>query len=97
MDVPLCWFILIFVKKLLKIFPPFCLQVPAQKLTKAAFWTQVDEERLASQSLVDNLMDKFGTKPIVKENQMNGGDEGSGNGTGTIGEDRALNLNLILV
>jgi hypothetical protein len=30
-------------------------------------------------------MDKFGTKPIAKENQMNGGDEGSGNGTGTIG------------
>ena len=65
----------------------FEFQVPAQKLTKAAFWTQVDEERLASQSLVDNLMDKFGTKPIAKENQMNGGDEGSGGGTGTIGEN----------
>ncbi len=46
----------------------------------------MDEERLASQSLVDNLMDKFGTKPIAKENQMNGGDEGSGGGSGTIGE-----------
>ena len=30
----------------------------------------MDEERLASQSLVDNLMIKFGTKPIVKENQV---------------------------
>ena len=32
-------------------------------------------------------MDKFGTKPIAKENQMNGGDEGTGGGTGTIGEN----------
>jgi hypothetical protein len=48
----------------------------------------VDEERLASQSLVENLMDKFGTKPIVKENQVNGGDDGSAGGTGTIGEIR---------
>ena len=46
----------------------------------------MDEERLASQSLVDNLMDKFGTKPIIKENQVNGGDEGSAGGSGTIGE-----------
>jgi hypothetical protein len=32
--------------------------------------TQVDEERLASQTLVENLMNRFGTKPIVKENQV---------------------------
>jgi hypothetical protein len=52
----------------------------------------VDEERLASQSLVENLMDKFGTKPIVKENQVNGGDDGSAGGTGTIGEIRNSGL-----
>ena len=34
--------------------------VPANKLTKDAFWTKVDEERLASESLIDNLMNKFG-------------------------------------
>ena len=45
---------------------------------------------MASQSLVDNLMDKFGTKPILKENQVNGGDEGSAGGTGTIGENAAV-------
>ena len=41
--------------------------VPAQKLTKDAFWTKVDEERLASESLINNLVNKFGTKP-VKQN-----------------------------
>ena len=51
--------------------------VPAQKLTKDAFWTKVDEERLASESLIDNLVNKFGTKPVAKtsettENGING-------------------------
>ncbi len=64
-------------------------------MTKLAFWTQVDEERLASQSLVENLMDKFGTKPIVKENQVNGGDDGSAGGTGTIGEIRNSKLSKV--
>ena len=51
--------------------------VPAQKLTKDAFWTKVDEERLASESLT-NLVNKFGTKPVAKsagetmENGVNG-------------------------
>ena len=40
--------------------------VPAQKLTKDAFWTKVDEERLASESLINNLVNKFGTKPVAK-------------------------------
>ena len=31
-------------------------QVPAQKLTKDSFWTRLDEEKLASKSLIDNLM-----------------------------------------
>ena len=52
--------------------------VPAQKLTKDAFWTQVDEERLASKSLIEKLTNKFGTKPAPKvtsngENGSNGG------------------------
>ena len=64
----------------------FLLQVPAQKLTKMAFWTQVDEERLASQTLVDNLMDRFGTKPIAKENQVNGDDDGAYGGSSLAGE-----------
>jgi len=45
-------------------------QVPAQRLTKSAFWAQVDEERFASQTLVENLMFKFGTKPLKNENQV---------------------------
>ncbi len=51
--------------------------VPASKLTKNAFWTKVDEERLASESLINNLVNKFGTKPMSKavessENGLNG-------------------------
>ena len=51
--------------------------VPAAKLTKDAFWTKVDEERLASDSLINNLINKFGTKPVAKtvetsENGLNG-------------------------
>ena len=41
--------------------------VPASKLTKEAFWTQVDEERMASDSLINNLINKFGTKPVAKQ------------------------------
>ena len=48
--------------------------VPASKLTKDAFWTKVDEERLANDSLINILVNKFGTKPIPKamENSENG-------------------------
>ena len=42
----------------------FSFQVPAAKLTKDAFWTKVDEERLASESLIEKLVGKFGTKPV---------------------------------
>ena len=34
-------------------------QVPAQKLTKDSFWTRLDEEKLASKSLIDNLMTRY--------------------------------------
>ncbi len=53
-------------------------QVPADKLTKDAFWTKVDEERLASESLIKNLMSKFGTKPIPKANSQTNGDGPNG-------------------
>ena len=51
--------------------------VPANKLTKEAFWTNVDEERYANDSLINNLINKFGTKPVAKavessENGVNG-------------------------
>jgi len=45
-------------------------QVPAQRLTKSAFWAQVDEERFASQNLVENLIHKFGTKPLTNEKEV---------------------------
>ena len=41
--------------------------VPANKLTKEAFWTQVDEERLFSKSLIEKVQSKFGTKPAPKQ------------------------------
>ncbi|XP_023337546.1 protein diaphanous isoform X3 [Eurytemora carolleeae] len=40
--------------------------VPVNKLTENAFWTKVDEERLASQSLIENLQDRFSSKPPSK-------------------------------
>jgi len=40
--------------------------VPVQKLTEKAFWTKVDEERLVSQSLIDDLQNRFSTKPPAK-------------------------------
>ena len=48
--------------------------VPASKLTKEAFWTNVDEEKFANDSLINNLINKFGTKPVAKavENSENG-------------------------
>ena len=52
--------------------------VPAAKLTKEAFWTKVDEERLASESLINNLINKFGTKPASKQNENS--DNGVQNG-----------------
>ena len=43
--------------------------VPTQKLTKEAFWTQVDEERLFSKSLMEKIQSKFGSKPAPKPSQ----------------------------
>jgi diaphanous 2 len=58
-------------------------QVPANKLTKDAFWTKVDEERLASDSLIQNLMNKFSTKPMAKPvSETNGDANGSNGGIG---------------
>ena len=57
--------------------------VPATKLTENAFWTKVDEERLASESLIENLMTKFSTRPMAKgTNQTNGEVNANGNGVG---------------
>ena len=55
------------------------MQVPTQKLTKDSFWTKVDEEKLASKSLIENLTNKFGTKPASKK-IITDGDQSNGNG-----------------
>jgi len=52
--------------------------VPLNKLTEKAFWTQVDEEQLASQSLIDELQNKFSSKPPAKKSV----DDSSSNSTG---------------
>jgi len=65
--------------------------VPAQKLTKDAFWTKVDEEKLASESLVENLMSKFGSKPSSKKGgHANGanGEAGAGGGGAASGQNK---------
>jgi hypothetical protein len=55
--------------------------VPATRLTKGAFWTQVDEERLASDSLIKSIMSKFGTNPMAKADVPDG-DQGVNGGRG---------------
>jgi len=42
-------------------------QVPVAKLTEKSFWTQVDEEVLVSQSLIEDLQSKFSSKPPGKK------------------------------
>ena len=54
-------------------------QVPVGKLTEKAFWTGVDEERLASQSLIEDLQNRFSSKPPGKKSSE---DSGSNTGTG---------------
>ena len=68
--------------------------VPANKLTKNAFWTQVDEERLASDSLIQNLMNKFSTKPAANLGEINGGTNGA-NGAGAGGKKKAKELKVL--
>jgi diaphanous 2 len=52
--------------------------VPAQKITKESFWTQVDEERLFSKSLLEKIQNKFGTKPAPKSSQEQQGSKAEG-------------------
>ena len=52
--------------------------VPLNRLTEKAFWTNVDEEELASQSLIDEIQDKFSSKPSAKKSV----DDGSSNTSG---------------
>jgi len=40
--------------------------IPLTSLTEKAFWVQVDEERLASQNLIDDLQNRFCSKPSTK-------------------------------
>jgi len=66
--------------------------VPAMKLTKNAFWTKVDEEKLASESLIENLTDKFSTKP-ARTDGLNGDVNGAG-GAGK-GKKRSKELKVL--
>ena len=73
-------------------------QVPASKLTKDAFWTKVDEERLASESLMEKLVDKFGTKPVPKSmGDMNGDANGASGGKKKGKELRVLDQKVLKV
>ena len=40
--------------------------IPVTSLTEDSFWVKVDEERLASQNLIDDLHDHFCSKPSTK-------------------------------
>merc|ERR1719361_727895 len=57
--------------------------VPPQKLTKDAFWTHVDEEKLASKSLIEKITSKFGTKPGPKTTSLADGDSKTDGASGS--------------
>ena len=70
--------------------------VPAAKLTKDAFWTKLDEERLASDSLIQNLMNKFSTKPAARGGASAGdGANGAANGGGAGAKKRTKELRVL--
>ena len=52
--------------------------VPLNRLTEKAFWTNVDEEQLVSQSLIEEIQNKFSSRPPAKKSI----DDGSGNTAG---------------
>ncbi|XP_040571681.1 protein diaphanous isoform X5 [Lepeophtheirus salmonis] len=64
--------------------------VPANKLTKDAFWTKIDEERLASDTLVENLMNKFSTKPPIRNS-----DNPDSTSNGNMGKKKTKELKVL--
>ena len=42
-------------------------QIPVARLTEKAFWTKVDEEQLVSQTLIEDLQNKFSSRPPGKK------------------------------
>jgi diaphanous 2 len=75
--------------------------VPASKLTKEAFWTNVDEEKFANDSLINNLINKFGTKPVAKavensENGVNGDNRKKTKELKVLDQKAAQNLSILL-
>merc|ERR1719477_135974 len=44
--------------------------VPLTKLTEKAFWTNVDEEQLASQSLIEEIQNKFSSRPPAGQSKF---------------------------
>ena len=53
--------------------------VPVARLTDKAFWAGLDEERLASQRLIQELEARFGSRPaLIKQTSSSASDPGSG-------------------
>merc|ERR1719427_2397648 len=55
--------------------------IPITSLTENAFWIKVDEERLANQSLIEDLQNRFCSKP--SSTKLNGGTLTSNSGKKT--------------
>ena len=74
--------------------------VPATKLTEKSFWTGVDEEKLASQSLIEDLQSKFSSRPpgkkSVDENSAGGGSRKKTKELKVLDAKAAQNLSVIL-
>merc|ERR1719471_1127221 len=74
--------------------------VPATKLTEKSFWTGVDEEQLVSQTLIEDLQNKFSSRPpgkkSVDENSAGGGSRKKTKELKVLDAKAAQNLSVIL-
>ena len=75
-------------------------QIPANRLTEKAFWTKVDEEQLVSQTLIEDLQNKFSSRPpgkkSVDENSAGGPSKKKTKELKVLDGKAAQNLSVIL-
>ena len=75
-------------------------QIPANRLTEKAFWTKVDEEQLVSQTLIEDLQNKFSSRPpgkkSVDENSAGGPSKKKTKELKVLDAKAAQNLSVVL-
>eukprot|EP00092_Neocalanus_flemingeri_P020848 GFUD01022586.1.p1 GENE.GFUD01022586.1~~GFUD01022586.1.p1 ORF type:complete len:1076 (+),score=306.59 GFUD01022586.1:84-3311(+) len=73
--------------------------IPLSSLTEKAFWTQIDEERLANQNLIEDLQNRFCSKPSstkMKANTLNSNSGKKSKELKVLDAKSAQNLSVVL-